>query len=228
MITKSPDIALLSAALLAAQKEIAPVIKDADNPYFKSKYADLGQIIELTRPILNSHGLSVSQHPESKPELKVCGCTTLLLHESGQFLESTLLLPLPNEKWDAQASGAAVTYARRYAWQSVIGLSATEDDDAESVRAPKAAAKEPASRRVPRGSKIPEGDGPPPIADMLKSYLDEKKIPLKFVLDRLKEDSSVAADVEELKQLTEPMLNNLFRNREKINIAFQDSLRGSQ
>ena len=119
----------LAAALVAAQAEFAAIPKTAENPFFKSKYADLATVISHTQPILARHGLAVSQHPttlDGEPAL-----TTWLLHSSGQSLKDTMRLCAA--KSDPQGQGAAITYARRFAYMAVLGLVADVDDDGQAA-----------------------------------------------------------------------------------------------
>lgn len=127
----------LSAALVAAQAEMPKVRKEADNPFFKSKYADLASIVSTASPILAKHGLAVSQfvaHDEDRNTMM-----TYLLHSSGQHIAHEMLLMLPKD--DPQGQGSAITYARRYAYQAVIGMVTDEDDDGNKASRPKAPRK---------------------------------------------------------------------------------------
>jgi len=115
----------IAAALLAAQSEMGNAKKGSENPYFKSKYADLNAIREVAIPVLNKHGIVVLQptvHLDGKNFVK-----TLLLHESGESLESftEILFSKPN---DAQSQGSGITYARRYGLQSFVNIGADDDD----------------------------------------------------------------------------------------------------
>jgi hypothetical protein len=113
-----------NAALVAAIGELSNAPKNADNPYFKSKYATLDSIIDLTRPVLKKHGLAISQCPVF--ENGCAGVITKILHKNGWSTESRLLLPLKDQS--PQAVGGAITYARRYSF-SVVGIASEEDDD---------------------------------------------------------------------------------------------------
>jgi hypothetical protein len=126
-IRTSESVAKIGAALLAVQKQIETVTKGADNPFFKSKYADLVSVMGAVKEPLNSNGITVLQFPDEAPEGHL-GLTTRLQHSSGEWMESTSYTPLA--KADPQAFGSAITYTRRYALQSILGLLA-EDDDAE-------------------------------------------------------------------------------------------------
>jgi hypothetical protein len=122
---RSSEIDQLAAALVAAQGEFEAVEKSTENTFFKSKYAPLADVVKAATPILAKNGLAVSQHIVGHEGWD--GLMTMVLHESGQFLESTMTLHLP--KQDAQGQGSAVTYARRYSYMAVLGLIADSDDD---------------------------------------------------------------------------------------------------
>ncbi len=128
-MNKSDSIAKLAQALSKAQAEMPVVKMNAQNPFLKNKYADLGAVIETSRPVLGKFGLSVSQFPVSVGDR--VGVTTILLHESGEWLEDTLTFSVTDSKGLslAQSSGVVISYARRYSWASVLGLYADEDVD---------------------------------------------------------------------------------------------------
>src|SRR5262245_14318121 len=141
----------LTTALAAAQGEMAGAVKDATNPFFKSNYADLASVWDACREALSKHQLAVVQFPqtefrgeaepyewESRSGEKrygvrvatVVSVQTRLAHASGQWMEDSVSTMLPTG--DPQAVGSAITYLRRYALQSVVGV-APEDDDAEKA-----------------------------------------------------------------------------------------------
>lgn len=126
-MTKSESIQNLAKALCEFQGKGIKVKKDSDNPYFKSKYADLSDILDTIMKPLSECGLSVSQMPDGK------GLTTFLMHESGEWISSTYEFPI-KETTNPQAHGAGITYAKRYSLTAILGLNIGEtDDDAESV-----------------------------------------------------------------------------------------------
>jgi len=132
----SPEINELAAALVAAQAEFGAVPKGATNPFFKSKYASLPDVVQHASPILAKHGLAISQHV-TYDEMGRDALMTYLLHKSGQYIAYSMKLHLIKE--DPQAQGSAITYARRYSYQAVLGLVTDEDDDGQ--RATQAQAK---------------------------------------------------------------------------------------
>jgi hypothetical protein len=133
MFTKSDSIQNLAAALAKAQADFPAVPFNAVNPFLKNRYADLGAVIETARPVLAKNGLAFTQMVNSEAEY--IGVTTVLMHSSGEFLSSNVLLPLSEErgKSQAQVAGSVVTYLRRYALASMLGLYADEDADGQPV-----------------------------------------------------------------------------------------------
>ena len=135
---QSESIKNLAAAMAAAQGQMGAAAKTATNPFFKSSYADLSNVVDAIKPHFASNGLSYVQFPVSG-ESSV-GVTTRLMHSSGEWLEQDYFIPLG--KMDAQAAGSAITYARRYALQSIAGIPAEDDDgNAATQAAPKLQAK---------------------------------------------------------------------------------------
>src|SRR6056297_256287 len=110
--------------LFEAKKEIGKISKDSTNPFFKSKYFDINQLLEHVEPILQKHELLLLQPIE---EDKVC--STILDIESEKLISSAIALP---QITDPQKLGSAITYYRRYTLQSLLGLQA-EDDDANKA-----------------------------------------------------------------------------------------------
>ena len=115
----------LAAALVRAQASMGAAVKDSKNPHFRSSYASLAAVIHAVVPALNAQGIAVLQMPHIDEE--VVQLTTTLLHTSGQMLSSTVATPM-GKKQDAQAVGSAITYLRRYALQSIMGLPVEDDD----------------------------------------------------------------------------------------------------
>lgn len=129
-MNKSEQINELAKALADFQSEVKDPSKDKENPYFKSKYVALDGVLQTVRPVLAKHGLSVMQLPTS--DETAVTVTTLLMHSSGQFIESEPFKVLLTKK-DAQAAGSALTYARRYSLSSVLGIAWDDDDDGDSI-----------------------------------------------------------------------------------------------
>lgn len=139
----------LSAALVAFQTECPSVAFDKTNPAFKSRYASLSAILKTIGPVLAKHGLAIVQFPVSSDGR--VGCTTRIVHESGESMEETLLLPLA--KNDPQGAGSAITYARRYGLSGALGIVADDDDDGEAAMGRAAAVARPNSQPAPRAEK---------------------------------------------------------------------------
>lgn len=125
-MNRSESITSLAKALAQFQGEIKNPNNTADNPFFKSKYAPLSDILNLVRPILSKHGLSIVQAPTGDGEHIII--YTTLLHSSGEFMEFPPLT-LRTDKATAQGAGSAITYGRRYAISAILGISSEDDDD---------------------------------------------------------------------------------------------------
>ena len=128
-MNKSESITELAKALVKFHSVMGKVSKDAKNPFFKNKYASLSNIIEAVTKPLNDNGLSVLQLPSIE------GLTTLLLHESGEWISSVSSTPV-KDATDPQKLGSAITYARRYALGAILSLNIDEDDDGQKANAP--------------------------------------------------------------------------------------------
>lgn len=121
----SETINEIAAALAKAQSEMKNAIASADNPFFKSKYADLGIVRDAVTPALTKNGIAVVHTTEIGDGcLIVC---TRLIHTSGQWLESQY--PITADTNKPQAMGSSYTYARRYSLSAISGISSEKDDD---------------------------------------------------------------------------------------------------
>lgn len=116
----------IAEAMVNIQKEIGSAVKSSNNPFFKSKYADLSEIITCYQELASKYKIAVVQCPVFRDGR--VGVITKLIHVSGEYLESELTLPLV--KQDPQSCGSAITYARRYALAAMFGIK-QEDDDGE-------------------------------------------------------------------------------------------------
>jgi hypothetical protein len=134
-MNKSESIVNLTKALLKAQKKIENAVKDSTNPHFRSNYAGLPEVLEACKEHLNEAGIVVMQmvnYEESGDFLE-----TIIFHaDTSEFISSKMRLIL--DKASMQAAGSAITYARRYALQSMVFMSSVDDDGnaADAKKAP--------------------------------------------------------------------------------------------
>jgi hypothetical protein len=136
-MTASNPRAALFAAMAKAFPEIEGATKDSNNPHFKSKYADLGAVVDAIKPALVKHQLWFRQaFHDAQGGVAV---ETLICHASGEEVSCGVLF-VPASKQDAQGYGSAITYARRYSLQTAFGV-APEDDDGDAASKPKPQAK---------------------------------------------------------------------------------------
>jgi hypothetical protein len=152
----------LAAALLAFQQEAPGLVMDATNPHFRNKYASLDGIMAKVRPVLNKHGLVLTQTPTAMLDGSgnaVPALTTRLTHaESGEHIEATMLLLL--DKQNSQGLGSALTYARRYSITAFLALVGDEDDDGQAAsQPPRARSSSPGDETpapAPTNFKVPD------------------------------------------------------------------------
>lgn len=127
----SDSIKQIIPALLKAQQAIEFAVKDATNPHFRSKYADLPAVIDAIKKPLNDNGIVFMQIPADDKDGYV-GVETTLLHTSGEWISGTSYCPIGNKN-DPQGYGSALTYLRRYSLGSVVGLYSDLDDDGNAA-----------------------------------------------------------------------------------------------
>lgn len=121
---KSESIKNLALALNKAQAEMGGAKKAENNPFFKSKYADLKEVVKAVKEPFANNGLSYTQFPiENNGRI---GVETILMHSSGEYITNSFTVNL--SKQDAQGAGSAITYCRRYALQAIAGIPSEDDD----------------------------------------------------------------------------------------------------
>ncbi len=148
--SRSAELKDLFGALAKAQAEMPMAGRNSENPYFKSRYADLAEVIRVSRPVLTKYGLAVMQQIEPNDDGQNI-LYTILCHESGQWIESRMrILPA---KPDVQSLSSYVTYIKRVAYSSLVGVAVSnEDDDGEvaMVEARDIIAKGPSTKYNPK------------------------------------------------------------------------------
>jgi hypothetical protein len=149
-MNKSDTIGQLALALSKAQGQMKFAAKDAANPFFKSKYADLASVIEAIKVPLSANGIAFVQATDFEDSAVIV--ETILLHESGEWISGKLRMqPTKN---DPQGVGSAVTYAKRYGLQAIAGVP-SDDDDGNAATHQSAPAAKPAPAK-PMPAKVKE------------------------------------------------------------------------
>ena len=159
-MNKSDTIASLAAALNKAQAEMSGAKKSAKNPFFKSNYANLEEVINCVKEPFADNGLSFVQFPISGDG--VAGVETVIMHESGEFISGEFMLKC--SKNDPQGMGSAITYARRYGLQSACGIP-SEDDDGNAASAP-------APKRMTAKEAVSKLETAKTVDELLKAWKD--------------------------------------------------------
>ncbi len=180
---KSENIGNLAKALCAVQSKLHGVSKDAANPFFKSRYVTLDGTWDAVRELLAANNLAVIQTTELCEGGAVL-VTTLVHGESGEWMRGDY--PLNPTKMDPQGLGACVTYARRYALQSILGVTAGDDDDAEGATDRNASTRPAAAKKPAPKAKETQNDlTPKQLADMRALYGILTKEPYSYERDDL-------------------------------------------
>lgn len=162
---KSESIAAISKAMVQFQAEVETIKKSANNPFFKSKYADLADIITGIRAPLSKAKLAIIQGPEIfEGEVVI---TTMLIHESGEWFKTKLKMR-PKDA-GPQAIGSIITYARRYATSAILNIATDEDDDAE-----KGEGRGPGGRSGAKGKPASQPAKDKPAAKAAPAKTDQK------------------------------------------------------
>lgn len=177
---KSETIVELSKAFAKMQKELEQPFKNANNPFFKSKYVPLENVVDSITKASSKHGLSFTQFPSSDENGNVT-VGTMVMHESGEWIEYDPICMKP-VKNDPQAIGSAITYAKRYALSAIFGITSDNDDDGnEATQLGKATSKAMPNRQVQAtNNKIPK--------EVVNAYRDG----IQSVIDRTgKTDGSI-------------------------------------
>ena len=191
----SESITNISKALVAFGQSMPKVPKDKVNPHFKSKYASLSIMIEKATPILAANKLVIVQQIDGD------ALTTTLLHESGEYITATATMPCSNPT-NPQAMGSAITYARRYAYGSILSLDIDDDDDANAATvAPKQVPQpKPQPKVVPKAERIIVSEGDETFLKIVKAVSDGKAT-IQQAIDKYSISEEVEASLKDKIQL---------------------------
>lgn len=126
---QSAEINKLAEALSKFQGKIKNPPFDSVNEHYGQKYASLAVTLDTVRPVLSEFGLSIIQLTIDD-DVKY-GCVTRLQHNSGQYIETTLLLK--PDRTNPHGAGSALTYAKKYSLLGILGVAGDEEDDGNSA-----------------------------------------------------------------------------------------------
>lgn len=226
---QSENLNELFTALAKAQGEFRTAKKNTTNPFFKSKYADLEEVVDACRQSLSKNGLSFMQMTELTKDGLILN--TRVCHSSGQWIESEY--PIDPVKKDPQGLGSAITYAKRYALGAMLGVvSEEEDDDGEAAtgRSPDKSNYNKLTNQLCKDARIenlkkvqqkidstaPQKQAPTPEQKQPTNFLNEKE---KLVNElRLKFEALGVSEmmilnkytIKSMVELTQLQINDLF------------------
>lgn len=182
-MNKSEQINELADALSKLQGQIKDAVKDTKA--YGHMYAELTQMFDIARPLLQKTGLSISQLPYNKDE-KV-GVETILMHSSGQFLSSCIEMPLIDGKGmnTAQKVGSVISYIRKYSYMAILGFTQKgEDDDAQAIEE-KPRFEQAKPKAIPtKAAEMPKWNLTQELFDNLFDMLNKAGYTEQRVLDR--------------------------------------------
>jgi len=214
---QSQDTNELFEALAKAQAEMTGAKKDSENPFFKSKYADLHAVLEAVKEPLAKNNLCVIQTVNS-PEIGSVVVTTTLGHKSGQWINGNC--PVINTKGDAQGMGSAITYARRYSLAAICGIAQMDDDGNAAVQQREQISPEPINRAKVDNAVIffkaqIDMDSPEDTHDKIKAHFKT-----------LSNDEKIAA----ADQMTDkaPNSNKMYKSLLKDHLGFLPTTEGRE
>jgi hypothetical protein len=186
----SESINELAKALSAFQGEVENAAKLATNPFFKSKYADLGEVLNTIRPLMGKNGLSLAQFPSFTGTIDqgILNVESILMHSSGQWLSEVFSTPVA-KGITPQALGSAVTYLRRYAAAGILGVGA-EDDDGE------------AASHKPTGTTANQGGTKEPEKPKAPVWTDIETQEWNVLLEKIGNSLRVQNKLDELEEFT--------------------------
>jgi ERF superfamily len=121
----SEKIDLILPALMKVKSKLQAVTKSANNPFFKSKYADLNTYLDEVEPLLEENKMVLFQ-PVRVNSGGTNTVSSIIMHESGQFISSEMVVV--TKEADMQKLGSAITYARRYTLGPLLSMKAEDDD----------------------------------------------------------------------------------------------------
>ena len=128
---RSESIVEIAKALNKFHETVEQPAKSASNPFFKASYVPLEDVVEAIATASKECGLSFTQWAVTD-EIGRVGVGTLLMHESGEWVEYPPVMQKP-AKPDPQQLGSTITYLKRYTLSAVFGITSDKDDDAEKA-----------------------------------------------------------------------------------------------
>lgn len=214
MSQQSEHINEIMTALAKAQGQMQAAITDSSNPHFKSKYADLASVWDACRDPLSKHGLAITQTLDFIGEKQVL--ITTLGHTSGQWIKSTIALPI--QKNGPHELGSCITYCRRYSLASIVGIS-PEDDDGNK-------AQKPFEKEAPKPKHIAQ-----PLDPERMRITDEEWQHLQLLVDTINDEERIkklalSVDAGSIHEIQPKHFDRVVRSLEKAVRAMDDQKAG--
>jgi len=158
----SETVKEIFAALVKAIGEIPNPAKNAVNPHFKNRYADLAIILEAAKPVLMKNGLAAIQGAEA--DGNIVTIRTRIVHISGEWIETALTMAATGT--DPQKIGSAITYGRRYGISAILNIAADDDDDGEQNRPKNGSHTQPEKNTAKQTEQSKKNDSEPVLSEL--------------------------------------------------------------
>ena len=204
-MNKSESLKEISKALTSFHTKINKIGKDSKNPFFKSKYASLSNILDAIEHPLADCGLNICQFPTGQN-----GLTSILMHQSGEYISAEY--EMKPVKDDPQGRGSCITYQRRYALAAILSLNIDEDDDGNRAsQAPKVTQEMKEELIASLIDYDMEDDKRSVVFQTIQTCTDLSQFEkIKYRLQQMKPAASITKDVnEEIKSLTKKLKSNV-------------------
>ncbi|MTV23039.1 ERF family protein [Staphylococcus delphini] len=130
-MNKSESVVEINKAMVAFRKEVKQPLKDKNNPFYKSKYVPLENVVEAIDEAATPHGLSYTQWALNDNDGRV-GVATMLMHSSGEYIEFDPVF-MNAEKNTPQGAGSLISYLKRYSLSAIFGITSDQDDDGNAA-----------------------------------------------------------------------------------------------
>lgn len=220
-MTKDKEMKTIIQAIADFQRSAPIVLKTANNPFFKSKYADLPAVWHAIKDLMAENGLAVVNMNTIIDGAEYL--ETRVYHTGGEYLSSTSKLsPVKN---DPQSVGSAITYMRRYALMSLLGLVADDDDDGNAA----SGKQDTKLKQQEKQSKPPEPvytEEEKAIRAAAKTRLDPIFEAVKIAKDEKALDMVLSLQKKALESMPKDMSDWLYKQAELKRHSFLPSLMG--
>lgn len=215
----------IAEAMAKVHEKLVQPKKDKENPFFKSKYVPLENVVEAIDNAIKGTGLAYMQLPFSTDN--GVGVKTIVMTKD-EKIESDLVLP--SKKVDAQAYGSVITYARRYALSAFFGITSDEDDDGnEATQQTSGQASKRAKPNSNIGQRAAQSKQPKPKSENL-AKVENMFSNLSKLLDadqakQIGQSAAESVGAEKLGKANEEQLEKIYIEMQRVFMEKQQEIK---